>query len=194
MGDRESEGRAGDRGRLGSVFGTLYERELRSIVAYDIERFKTRRLKAGIKPATVNRDFDRVRKVYPCAVEWGFLSEHPLRKVKRIKVDNERVRCLRAEEEDRLRKALVDREVERRKHRESGIAWSRQRGGEGRPMWPDFSADFRTHDADGAGLARFRDAPWGAVWIGVAQCESDWETGHSRPGTPSPARPTPSTE
>lgn len=123
---------------LEACFGTLYGRELRSIVAYDIERFKTRRLKAGIKPATVNRDLDRIRKVYSCAVEWGFLSEHPLRKVKRIKVDNERVRYLTAEEEDRLRKALSDREVERRKHRESGIGWSRQRGGEGRPMWPDF--------------------------------------------------------
>lgn len=122
---------------LEACFGTLYERELRSIVAYDIERFKTRRLKAGIKPATVNRDLDRIRKVYSCAVEWGFLSEHPLRKVKRIKVDNERVRYLSAEEEDRLRKALVDREIERRKHRESGNAWCKQRGGEGRPMWPD---------------------------------------------------------
>lgn len=122
---------------LEACFGSLYERELRSIVAYDIERFKTKRLKAGIKPATVNRDLDRIRKVYSCTVEWGFLFEHPLRKVKRIKVDNERVRYLSSEEESRLRKALADREAERRKHRESGNAWCKQRGGEGRQMWPD---------------------------------------------------------
>jgi Arm DNA-binding domain len=57
---------------LVACFGEMYERELRSVVAFDIERFKTRRRKAGIKPATINRDLDRIRKVYSCAVEWGF--------------------------------------------------------------------------------------------------------------------------
>jgi len=122
-------------GALEACFGDLYGRDLRSVVAFDIERFKTTRRKAGIKPATVNRDLDRIRKVFACAVEWGFLSEHPLRKVKRIKVDNERVRYLRADEEKRLRKALADREAERRKHRESGNKWLSERGNEERPMW-----------------------------------------------------------
>ena len=121
---------------LEACFGSLYGRDLRSVVAFDIERFKTLRRKAGIKPATVNRDLDRIRKVFACAVEWGFLSEHPLRKVKRIKVDNERVRYLRADEEKRLRKTLADREAARRKQRESGNKWSSERGNEERPMWP----------------------------------------------------------
>lgn len=121
---------------LEACFGSLYGRDLRSVVAFDIERFKTTRRKAGIKPATVNRDLDRIRKVFACAVEWGFLSEHPLRKVKRIKVDNERVRYLRADEEKRLRKTLADREAARRKQRESGNKWSSERGNEERPMWP----------------------------------------------------------
>jgi hypothetical protein len=60
---------------LAACFGDLYERELRSVVAFDIERFKTKRRKASIKPATVNRDLDRIRKVFSCALEWEFLSE-----------------------------------------------------------------------------------------------------------------------
>ena len=123
---------------LDACFGDMYERELRSIVAFDIERFKTKRRKAGIKPATVNRDLDRIRKVFSCAAEWEFLTEHPLKKVKRIKIDNERVRYLGQgdqDEEKRLRNALDEREAVRRKQRESGNEWCKQRGREGRPMW-----------------------------------------------------------
>ena len=118
-------------------FGDLYERDLKSIVAFDIERFKTRRLKAKIKPATINRDLDRIRKVFSCAAEWGFVPTHPMgdKKVKRIKVDNERVRYLSADEEKRLRLALTTRETERRRQRESGNKWAKERGEEGRPMW-----------------------------------------------------------
>lgn len=124
---------------LEACFGDLYDRELRSIVAFDLERFKTKRIKEKIKPATVNRDLDRIRKVYSCAVEWGFLAEHPLRKVKRMKVDNARVRYLSPDEEKRLRKALAEREAERRKSRQSGNEWCQKRGyGEGRSMWPAY--------------------------------------------------------
>lgn len=121
---------------LQACFGDLYERELRSVVAFDVERFKTKRTRAGIKPATINRDLDRIRKVFSCAVEWGFVTDHPLRKVKRKKVDNERVRYLADGEEKRLRNALSDREAERRKQRATGNAWCVQRGGDVRLTWP----------------------------------------------------------
>lgn len=123
---------------LKACFGNLYARDLRSVVALDIERFKMKRINAGRKAATVNRDLDRIRKVYSCALEWGFITEHPLRTVKRRKVDNARIRYLGQhgkDEETRLREALQAREDDRRMHRESGNAWCTQRGGEGRPMW-----------------------------------------------------------
>ncbi|PNS09820.1 tyrosine-type recombinase/integrase [Solilutibacter silvestris] len=121
---------------LEACFGGLYERELRSIAAFDIERFKTARKKHGIKPATINRDLDRIRKVYSCAFEWDFLTEHPLRKVKRIKVDNVRVRYLSDSEDKELRKALAAREVERRASRVRHNAWHEERGSVGHPQWP----------------------------------------------------------
>lgn len=122
---------------LEASFSDLYDRELRSLSAFDIERFKSKRLKAGRKPATVNRDLDRIRSVYSRAVEWGFLTDHPLKAVKRAKgADNSRVRYLSPEEEKRLRDALAAREAERRASRDRHNAWHAARGSEGHPQWP----------------------------------------------------------
>jgi len=122
---------------LQACFGDWYDRELRSLSAFDVERFKSRRLKAGRKPATVNRDLDRIRSVYSRAVEWGFLTDHPLKAVKRAKgADNSRVRYLSPEEEKRLRDALAAREAERRASRDRHNAWHAARGSEGHPQWP----------------------------------------------------------
>ncbi|MGY6517377.1 MAG: tyrosine-type recombinase/integrase [Lysobacteraceae bacterium] len=121
---------------LRSVFGKLYDRELRAVSAFDVERVKAARLRAGRKPATVNRDLDRIRKVFSCAMEWGFVSDHPLRPVKRAKgADNSRVRYLSKSEEKRLRDALEEREQERRRQRLSGNEWCAARGQEPRPVW-----------------------------------------------------------
>lgn len=123
---------------LEACFGDLYDRELRSLSAFDVERFKSRRLKAGRKPATVNRDLDRIRSVYSRAVEWGFLTDHPLKAVKRAKgADNSRVRYLSPEEEKRLRDALAAREAERRASRDRHNAWHAARGSVGHPQWPE---------------------------------------------------------
>ena len=121
------------------VFGGLFDRELRTISAFDVERIKAQRLKSGRKPSTVNRDLDRIRGVLSRAVEWGFLADHPLKAVKRAKgADNSRVRYLTPVEEERLRAALAAREASRRASRESGNTWCKERGyGDGRPMWPE---------------------------------------------------------
>lgn len=122
---------------LAAGFGFLYETPLRELAAFDIERFKAQRLKAGKKPATVNRDLDRIRGALSRAVDWNMLDLHPLRTVKRARgEDNSRVRYLTPEEETRLREALAAREATRRAGRDSGNAWSAERGGEGRLVWP----------------------------------------------------------
>lgn len=122
---------------LKAVWGDLYKKTLGDVVALDVERIKSKRLKDGRTPATVNRDLDRVRSVFSRAVEWGFLPAHPLRTVKRAKgADNSRVRYLSEEEGQRLRKALADREADRRASRERHNAWHTERGTEGHPQWP----------------------------------------------------------
>lgn len=118
-------------------FSEFNDRLLTDIHAFDVERFKARRLKAGIKPSTVNRDLDRIRGALSRAVDWGMLPKHPLKAVKRTKGDdNSRVRYLSADEETRLRRALQEREQARREERERGNAWCRERGQPERPLWP----------------------------------------------------------
>jgi len=120
-----------------SVFGDLYDRELGSLSAFDFERVKSARLKAGIKPATVNRDLDRIRSACSRALEWGFLAGHPLKAVKRAKgADNSRARYLTAQEEVALRDALMRREGHRRESRRRHNAWHAARGTTGHPEWP----------------------------------------------------------
>ena len=121
---------------LKACFGDLYDKDLRSVTGHDIDRFKTKRLKAGIKPATVNRDLDRIRSVFSRAVEWEFLTDHPLKAVKRAKgEDNSRARYLKPAEEKRLREALDAREVSRRASRDRHNAWHTERGSVGHPQW-----------------------------------------------------------
>jgi integrase len=87
---------------LNRSFGSLI---LHEITAHRIEQFKRERL-AGkwqghktrtpkpIKPGTVNRELDTLRAIFSKAIEWGQLREHPMRAVKRLKVDNRRTRIL----------------------------------------------------------------------------------------------------
>lgn len=120
-----------------SVFGDLYDRELRSLSPFDFERIKSKRLKADIKPATVNRDLSRIRGALSRAVDWGMLDAHPMKTVKQAKgADDSRVRYLTADEEKALRGALAKREKARRASRERHNAWHAARGSTGHPVWP----------------------------------------------------------
>lgn len=90
---------------------------LHEITAHRIEQFKRDRL-AGkwrghkttsaakpIKPATVNRELDTLRSILSKAIEWGELIDHPMRMVKRLKVENRRTRILTDDEQRRLLEA-----------------------------------------------------------------------------------------
>ncbi|MCW5568188.1 MAG: tyrosine-type recombinase/integrase [Dokdonella sp.] len=122
---------------LESVFGDLYDRELRSLSPFDVERIKSKRLKDGMKPATVNRDLSRIRGALSRAVDWGMLDAHPMKTVKQAKgADDSRVRYLTGDEEKALRDALAKRENARRASRERHNAWHAERGSKGHPVWP----------------------------------------------------------
>jgi integrase len=122
---------------LETAFDDLLRKPLHAISSWDIEKFKSRRLNQGKAPATVNRDLDRMRAALNAAVKLGLIERNPVVSVTRCKVDNKRVRFLSADEEKRLRKALLDREKERRRQRKSANSRLKQRKLEPRPMWPD---------------------------------------------------------
>ena len=122
---------------LEACFADLMIKPLGDLCAFDVERFKARRLKSQVKPATVNRDLARLRGALSRALDWGMLAEHPMRTVKQAKgADDSRVRYLSQAEELALRTALQEREQERRRQRDSGNRWLEERGAAVRPLWP----------------------------------------------------------
>ena len=96
---------------LNHAFGSLI---LHEITAHRIEQYKRDRLAGkwrghryksaakSIKPGTVNREMDTLRSLFSQALEWGQIREDPMRKVKRLKLDNRRTRILSEAEQTAL--------------------------------------------------------------------------------------------
>lgn len=123
--------------RVLSVFEGLADTPLPDIDRKSVEGTITRRRASDVSKATTNRDLTGIKAVLSKAVEWRLLDSHPLAGVKPSKVTTGNVvRYLSEGEDKRLRDALARREGARRAQRESGNAWSKARGGEGRPLWP----------------------------------------------------------
>lgn len=95
---------------LKTSFNTLLPLRLDEVTIKQIELLRSQWIASGRKPSTTNRNITRLRGLFSRAVEWGFLEEHPLSKLKQMKVDRKgRVRYLTSEEEKALREALDKR-------------------------------------------------------------------------------------
>jgi integrase len=115
--------------RLEAVFKDFLTVPIGDLNLARVERWRTARLTAGLKPATVNRDIAALRSVLSRAVEFGVLAAHPLEKLKAVRVDQQGVvRYLSVEEEKRLRAAMAARDEKRRAGRAQANAWRRERG------------------------------------------------------------------
>ncbi|MCB1777865.1 MAG: site-specific integrase [Candidatus Competibacteraceae bacterium] len=115
-------------GYLLSRFPDLADQKLADITAWQVEKWRAQRLKQ-VKPTTANRELVTLKAALNKAVEWKLLENHPLAKVKPIKVNHlGRIRYLNADEERGLRAALAERENRYRDERDQGNAWRRARG------------------------------------------------------------------
>lgn len=121
---------AGNLKAIETEFTHLFDKPLSAVSPFDLEKYRLDKLKAGVKPVTVNRHFDRIKAVFARAVEWKAVATHPLRGLKRSKVDRAGsiVRFLSEAEEKRLRKALAARDERIRVERTRANAWRAQRG------------------------------------------------------------------
>lgn len=109
-------------------FGGLMRKPLTEITQRDLEAMRVKWLAAGLKDATANRKLAALRGALSKAVEWGALDQHPMTKLKPMRLDTRaRVRFLSTEEEQRLRQALDDREERIRAERDSANQWRRER-------------------------------------------------------------------
>lgn len=110
-------------------FPHLYPRKMKDISAWDIQKWRTSKKSDEIKPATINRAVTTLKAVLNKAVEWEVITLNPLQKIKPLKLDNQGViRFLSPEEEQRLRRALDERQDDIVSGRESGNLWRSARG------------------------------------------------------------------
>jgi integrase len=107
-------------------FGSTPLSQLTPIV---IEKWRSKRLNRGTKQQTLNIDIATLKAALSKAVTWGFISDHPLKKIELLKVDQvKKVRFLTQEEENRLRQALDEREALIKQQRASANQWRKERG------------------------------------------------------------------
>jgi integrase len=76
-------------------------RPLGQITRTEIETWRRERL-TTCKPATINRDLSRLRRMFNVAVEWALLRESPMLGMKFLRENNARTRYLSIEECQRL--------------------------------------------------------------------------------------------
>jgi integrase len=81
-------------------------RTLEDITPAELERFRTERL-AKIKPATINREFALLRRVFNVAIRDGKTERNPVTKLGMLREPSGRVRYLSDDEEKRLMQALA---------------------------------------------------------------------------------------
>lgn len=116
---------------LNNNFDAIMPRRLGDITGRDLEQIRTGWMQAGNKPSTVNRKMGSISGVFSRAVEWDYIADHPLAKLKQLKVDsNGVIRYLSTEEAMRLREALDARQDEARAERETANKWRADRGKE----------------------------------------------------------------
>ncbi|OEO23508.1 integrase [Pseudomonas sp. J237] len=114
-----------------SSYAVLLPERLDKIDANRIERLRVSWLDGGLSPASANRNLVRIKGLLSRAVDWGVLQDHPLSKVRRLKVDQQsRVRFLSADESRRLREALDARQETIRAERDSANRWRVERSTE----------------------------------------------------------------
>ncbi|WP_415757517.1 phage integrase [Pseudomonas sp. LT1P18] len=113
---------------LDNNFTNIMAQRIDAITNRDLEQIRTAWLQAGNAASTVNRKMGSISGVFSRAVEWEFISEHPLAKLKALKVDSKgQVRYLTSDESKRLREALDARQDEARAERERANKWRADR-------------------------------------------------------------------
>jgi integrase len=114
--------------RILAVFEDFNNQPLAELNALAIERWRSKRIKAGVSPNTCNRDLAALKSALKRAQAWALIEADPLHSVKQAKVDSTRVRYLTKVEEKRLRAALSERDAAARKSRANNNTWRKERG------------------------------------------------------------------
>jgi site-specific recombinase XerD len=131
---RRAEKTLEDLQRIKRGFEDLYEKKLTVIDGDDLDDYVAARREDGISAATIARDLTNLQSVMRLAVEKRYLRDSPFKGWRKPKPeDNGVTRYLEADEEERLRKGLEERDDKNRRGRESANKWRAERGYEQLP-------------------------------------------------------------
>ena len=115
------------------------KKPLKDINPFLVQNWRREKLKAGRRPAGVNRPVSALKAMLNRAVEWDVLEFNPLGQLKPLQEDSGGyVRFLTDHEENRLRAALDAREQQLRSERNSHNKWLEERG---RQLMPEITVD-----------------------------------------------------
>jgi len=115
-------------------FPQLLDKQLSSIDAWTIEKWRNDKRKSGAKPATVNSYVNPLKGAMSRAVEWGLVEQHDLHKVRALRTDNAVVRFLDKEEEKSLLVTLRARDKRIKDERENANLYRYKRN---YPLYPE---------------------------------------------------------
>jgi integrase len=122
--------------RLKATWPTLMDKKPHEITVQMVDKLRDQRVLDGVEPATVNRDLNTLRSAL---AHWAKATgnANPLQGIKPLKVaDDEIIRYLSADEEQRLRDALTERDRIAAEQRRSANQWRADRG---RELMPDIT-------------------------------------------------------
>ena len=128
-----------------SNFGFLFDTPLNEITIAQIEHWRSKRKKSGLKDSTINRGTTALKAAVNWASKRNIIESNPITKLERLSEDDSdtKVRYLTKEERIRLMAALETREEGIRYGRDSHNKWLTERGME--PMPPLRDGDFADH-------------------------------------------------
>ena len=86
---------------INQLVGIFGNHPLRYFTTKMLEQYQTERMQKGNKPATINRHLATIKHMFTKAVEWDFVEDEALRRVRKVKQleeNNRRLRYLTKEE------------------------------------------------------------------------------------------------
>ncbi len=130
---------------LKSYFDFLSSTPLEKITIAQIEQWRSKKKKAGLKASSLNRRVTALKAAINWAVKRNLIESNPIAKLERLREEDSdaKVRYLSDEERERLMAALDEREVEARNARNSHNEWLKVRNLQTAPEIKD--GDFADH-------------------------------------------------
>lgn len=117
--------------RVKAIWKPFLNKRISDLNAYDVDKFRNKRILSGVAPATVNRDVAALSGILSHYVKNNKGTAHPLADLEALDVaDDETIRYLTPDENKRLRRALADRDAKAATDRASANKWRAERGKE----------------------------------------------------------------